>query len=144
MFEAGIPVFPSALCSLYLPLLLIYYCIMPRINSWRWSMCPQLHRKVSPLLSKDNLRFKFHNVDDDSTCIKSYDTNVMGRFVCNNRKCATNGWSSKKIAITIRMYDNERYNVRVYNQHCKACNSTSRPLLDEKSYADRVAYRIKE
>ncbi|KAF4455862.1 hypothetical protein F53441_1894 [Fusarium austroafricanum] len=117
---------------------------MPRINSWRWSMYPQLHRKVSPLLSKDNLRFRFHNVDDDSTCIKSYDTNVMGRFVCNNRKCANNGWSSKKIAITIRMYDNERYNARVYNQHCKACNSASRPFLDEKSYADRVAYRIKK
>jgi hypothetical protein len=142
--SCDILVFPSASYSLLLPSLLIYYCIMPRTNSWKWSMYPQLHRKVSRLLSKENLRFRFHNADDDSTCIKSYDTKVMGRFVCNNHKCATNGWSSKKITITIRMYNNKRYNARVYNQHCKACNSTSRPFLDEKSYADRVAYRIKK
>jgi hypothetical protein len=68
----------------------------------------------------------------------------MGMLVSNNLKGATKGWSSKKIALTIRMYDNERYDARVYNQYCKVCNNTSRPFLDEKSYADRVAYRIKK
>jgi hypothetical protein len=48
-----------------------------------------------------------------------------------------------RIAITIRMYRGERYNTRVYHQRCKACNSLSRPILDD-SYAKRVAYRLKK
>lgn len=107
-------------------------------------MYPRLHNKVSQLLGKDNLRFEFHDVDDDKGHVETYDTNIMGKFTCNNQNCKTDGWSSKKIAITIRMYSGNRYNARVYSQHCKACNSCSRPSLDEESYVERVAYRIKK
>lgn len=109
----------------------------------RWSMYAGLHDDVSRHLEEDALHFDFHNDDDAESCIKEYDTNVMGQFICPNRTCASNGWSSKRIAITIRMYSGARYNARVYHQRCKACNSLSKPDLDD-SYAERVAYRLKK
>ncbi|KAF4973992.1 hypothetical protein FZEAL_9060 [Fusarium zealandicum] len=108
------------------------------------SMFPALHGKVSRLLQEDDLYFEFYEIDDDQTCTKDYDTNIMGRFSCRNPRCSTNGWSSKKITIRIRMYGGDRYNAKVYHQRCKACNSLSRPYVDDKSYADRIAYRIKK
>ncbi|OAX83701.1 hypothetical protein ACJ72_01936 [Emergomyces africanus] len=109
----------------------------------RWSMYPTHHQSVSCLLEEDDLYFNFHGIDDNIRCNKSHDTNIMGRFTCHNKSCTSNGWSSKRIAITIRMYPGEKYNARVYHQRCKSCKGLSQPLLDE-SYADRVAYRIKK
>ncbi|KAB8067724.1 zinc-binding domain-containing protein [Aspergillus leporis] len=80
----------------------------------RWSMYQELH----------------DDVDDDINCTKMRDTNIMG-------------WSSKKIAITIRQYIGQKYNARVYHQRCKACNSLSRPILDH-SYAERVTFWVKQ
>ncbi|KAM5349275.1 hypothetical protein ACJ41O_005782 [Fusarium nematophilum] len=118
---------------------------MPRKKSpKKWSMYPALHGKVASLLEEDDLYFTFYDTDDDNTRTESYDTNIMGRFKCYNPKCSSSGWSSKKIAITIRMYEGERYNARVYHQHCKECNSLSRPYAVDESYADRIAYRIKK
>ncbi len=109
-----------------------------------WSMYPDLHDDVSRLLEEDDLSFDFHDYDDSGSATKDYDTNIMGRFICGNRACGSNGWSSKKIAITIRMYNGARYNARVYNQRCRACNSLGKPRLDVGSYAERVAYRLKK
>ena len=111
----------------------------------RWSIYPALHDDVSRLLEEDNLHFNFHENDNAESCIKQYDTNIMGRFTCRSRACGScsNGWSSKKIAITIRMYARGRYNARVYHQRCLKCNSLSKPRLDD-SYAERVAFRIKK
>lgn len=109
----------------------------------RWSLYSSLHSDVSRLLEEDGLHFNFYGVDDAENCTMEYDTNIMGRFVCYNRACNAGGWSSKKIAITIRMYSRARYNARVYHQRCKGCNSLGRPILDD-SYAERVAYRIKK
>jgi len=108
-----------------------------------WSMHPALHDNVSRLLEEDNLRFNFHELDDATGCTRDYDTNIMGRFICHKNTCASHGWSSKQIAITIRMYPNSKYNARVYHQRCKSCNSLSQPLLDH-SYAERIAYRLKK
>src|SRR3954469_10631273 len=69
-----------------------------------WSMFPLMHDNVSRLLSDDGINFTFHDHDDDISCTKAYDTCIMGRFICDNKKCRSNGWRSKKIAITIRMY----------------------------------------
>ncbi|KAK4966053.1 hypothetical protein LTR28_003306 [Elasticomyces elasticus] len=85
-----------------------------------WSMHPSLHDSVSRLLEDDNLAFDFHAVDEPQSSIEEYDTNVMGRFVCKNKRCSSDGWSSKKIAISIRLYPRHR------------------------SYAERVAYRLKK
>ena len=109
----------------------------------RWSMYPALHNDVSRLLEEDNLSFDFHENDDPQACIKEYDTNIMGRFPCHNRACSFNGWSSKQVAITIRMYPGAQYNARVYHQRCRGCNGLSKPRLDD-SYTERVVYRIKK
>ncbi|TEY84117.1 hypothetical protein BOTCAL_0021g00400 [Botryotinia calthae] len=109
----------------------------------RWSIYPSLHDSVALLLAEHNLHFEFHPIDDPIGCIKERDTNIMGKFICHNRKCTSHGWSSKMIAITIRMYAGAKYNGRVYHQRCKSCNMLSQPILDN-SYADRIAYWIKK
>ncbi|KJZ68110.1 hypothetical protein HIM_12497 [Hirsutella minnesotensis 3608] len=106
-------------------------------------MYPKLHREVLRLLQEEGFSFDFRTTDDAKNCIKEWDTNVMGRFNCNNPACSSYGWSSKKIAVTIHMYPGKEYNVRVYHQRCQLCNSPSRPLLDD-SYAERTAYRLKK
>ncbi len=108
-----------------------------------WFMYQTLHDDVSRLLEEKDLHFDFHENDDTRTCIKEYDTNIMGRFTCHNRACGSNGWSSRRVAITIRMYHGARYNARVYNQRCRGCNELGNPRLDD-SYAERVAYRLKK
>lgn len=109
----------------------------------KWSMFPLMHDKVSSLLEVEDLHFTFHDRDDDIHCVETYDTSIMGRFRCYNQKCRSDGWPSKQIAITIRMYQGQRYNARVYCQHCISCNFLSKPILDD-SYAERVAYRLKK
>lgn len=112
-------------------------------GAWRWSMHPKLHDDVARLLEEEDLFLDFYNVDDTTSYVKQYDTNVMGRFVCHNKNCASNGWSSRKVPVTIRMYSGAQYNVRVYHQRCLQCNNLSRPILDD-SYAERTAYRLKK
>ena len=109
----------------------------------RWSVYPALHDDVLRLLEEQDLHFNFHENDDPRTCIEEYDSNIMGRFSCRDRACGSNGWSSKKIAITIRMYQGAQYNARVYYQRCRECDELSKPHLDD-SYAERVAYRLKK
>ncbi|OAQ63497.1 zinc-binding domain-containing protein [Pochonia chlamydosporia 170] len=109
----------------------------------RWSMFPDHHSEVADLLEEDNLYFTFHHGDKETGHIKGYDTNVMGRFQCPNPNYNEQGWSSKKIAVWIRLYSGKRYNARVFHQRCKSCNWVSRPTLDD-SYAERVAYRLKK
>ena len=108
-----------------------------------WSMYSKLHDDVSRLLEEDDLYFDFHGNSNAKNCIKEYDTNIMGRFICSNQECGSNGWSSKRIAVTIRMYSGAQYNARVYHQRCQECNWLSKPRLDG-SYAERVAYRLKK
>jgi len=84
----------------------------------RWSMYQNLHDDVSHLLEESDLHFDFHGHDHTETCVKRYGTTIMGLFICRNRACGSNGWSSKRIAINIRMYPGAQYNVRVYNQRC--------------------------
>ena len=113
------------------------------ISQRAWSMYPECHDQVASLLQDDDLTFGFHGNDDPRSSIKEYDTTIMGRFRCENTSCTSDGWSSKKIAITIRLFQSQRYNARVYHQRCKSCNWVSRPILDD-SYAERVVYRLKK
>ncbi|CAI7667543.1 unnamed protein product [Penicillium discolor] len=119
----------------------------PRINNKMpiatWSMYQDLHDDISSLLVEADLHFEFYEDDDETECTRTRDTNIMGRFLCNNRACKSKGWSSKMIAITIRLYPEQKYNARVYHQRCKACSSLSRPILDQ-SYAERIVYWIKK
>jgi hypothetical protein len=68
----------------------------------------------------------------------------MGKFKCNNNACSKNGWSSKKIAILIRGYPGHGYNAVVFNQRCKSCSQLGTITLDERSYIDRIAYRLRK
>ncbi|KAI1632368.1 zinc-binding domain-containing protein [Biscogniauxia mediterranea] len=67
----------------------------------------------------------------------------MGKFKCNNGRCSKDGWSSKKVAITIRGYPGNGYDAIVYNQRCKSCNKLGVLTLDVDSYVERIAYRLK-
>ncbi|KAK2763326.1 hypothetical protein FQN54_009962 [Arachnomyces sp. PD_36] len=109
-----------------------------------WSLHPKLHEEVAQLLDEEGLQLDFFDTDDEKTNIQGWDTNVMGRFMCQNTGCRSNGWSSKKIAITIRMYPRQLYNARVYHQRCKNCNDVGRLVLDQACYAERVAYWLKK
>ncbi|KAI1746524.1 zinc-binding domain-containing protein [Xylaria castorea] len=106
------------------------------------SMHPSRHPEVAQLLEEDGLVFTFHSDDTDAGSTKSWDSAVMGRFRCHNPKCGSNGWSSRRIAITIRKYPRQQYNAKVYHQHCKNCDFLSKPILDD-TYAERVAHRLK-
>ena len=104
--------------------------------------CPDLHGDVEKALLDELLFFTFHDEDNDDDCIGDHDTNIMGKFVCSNKSCGKK-WSSRVIAITIRHYPEQRYNARVYHQHCKRCGFLGYPTLD-KTYSERVSYRIKK
>ncbi|KAL6236741.1 zinc-binding domain-containing protein [Aspergillus navahoensis] len=139
-----------------------------------YSTYPSLHPTVVEHLKPSGLAMTFHPIDTDEASDKfrvlKYNTNVMGTFPCYNKSCPSQGWASKMVAVTIRMYRRAGeggnshkhnhdgkgegggggggnqpglYNVRVYYQRCKNCNFLSRPKLDE-SYAERVAYRLKK
>jgi len=109
-----------------------------------WCMRPDLHDKVSDLLVSGNLSFLFHYDDEVKGTLKEYDSNIMGRFICQNKACSSTGWGSKKIAISIRLYPEKQYNARVYRQRCKQCQRLGRAVLDENSYAERIAYRLRK
>lgn len=108
-----------------------------------WSMHSELHGSVLSLLNEDGLWLGFYGVDDDINTIRNYDTNVMGQFLCRNPNCYSNGWPSKKIAITIRLYEGQKYNARIYHQRCLGCHQIGKPILDS-SYEERVTYWLKK
>ncbi|KAI0178122.1 zinc-binding domain-containing protein [Pestalotiopsis sp. NC0098] len=112
-------------------------------NAKDWSMYSKLHQQVLQQLRTSGLTPKFHYKDDTVGCTKKYDTHIMGDFRCFNNKCSSKGWSSRKIAITIRLYHDGEYNAIVYHQLCKNCEKPSKPSLDG-SYADRISYRLKK
>lgn len=107
-------------------------------------MYPSLHQDVWNAVSDDITSIWFHKEDSARDSNNKYSTHVMGKFKCNNNACTSNGWGSKKVAITIRGYPRNGYNAVVFNQRCKACHQLGTLTLDEKSYVDRVAYRLRK
>ncbi|KAI0205183.1 zinc-binding domain-containing protein [Astrocystis sublimbata] len=108
------------------------------------SMHPSRHARVVELLSANNLAVDFYDEDTDNGVKESRETAVMGKFRCHNPKCESKGWGSKRIAMTIRMYDEQRYNAKVYHQRCKSCGLLGKPILDENTYEERVTYWLKK
>ena len=105
---------------------------------------PLLHQDVVNAVSNKIASTWFHKNDSDRDSNNEYPTHVMGKFKCNNDSCSTEGWASKKVAILIRGYPMNGYNAVVFNQRCKSCNQLGTMIIDEKSYVDRVAYRLKK
>jgi len=107
-------------------------------------MFPSLHQNVVNAVSDEIRSTWFSKKGGDEDSDNEYSTNVMGKFRCNNDSCSSRGWSSKKVSILIRGYPGNGYNAVVFNQHCKSCNGLGTLTLDENSYVERVAYRLKK
>ncbi|KAK5948300.1 hypothetical protein OHC33_010610 [Knufia fluminis] len=107
-------------------------------------MFPLLHQDVVKAVCERIESTWFCENDEDEKCHNEYITHVMGKFRCTNRAYSTHGWGSKKVAILIRGYAENGYNAEVFNQRCKSCDLLGTLTLDERSYIDRVAYRIQK
>ena len=109
-----------------------------------WFMCPHLDEQVRLQLAEDGIGYyTFNPDDDDDSATNTYSTNIMGKFACSSKRC-TNTWRSLLVAITIRVYDDYRYNAKLYNQQCKDCREMGVPEIFKRSYVTRVSYRIKK
>ncbi|KAF2709023.1 hypothetical protein K504DRAFT_433808 [Pleomassaria siparia CBS 279.74] len=104
-------------------------------------MFPLLHQNVVNAVSDKVASTHFHEKDSDRDSNNEYSSHVIGKFRCSGCR---RGWSSNMVAISIRGYPNNGYNAVVYNQRCKSCNHLGILTLDEKTYVDRVAYRVKK
>jgi hypothetical protein len=105
---------------------------------------PALHPNVADAVSPEIPSTWFNSDVDDDTFDDDYNTYVMGKFTCTNKKCKKRFWGSKKVYIEIRGYANNGYGAVVYNQRCKDCDELGTFELDIPSYVERVAYRLKK
>lgn len=106
-------------------------------------MYPSLHQQIADAVSDEIPQIWFNKDDNHIDCNNEYTTHIMGRFICYNKSCSTNGWGSKMVSIMIRGYPNNGYNALVFKQRCKCCKELGVLKLDNKSYIDRVVYRVK-
>jgi len=107
-------------------------------------MFSSLHQNVEEAVCGEIASTWFQEKDSDRDSNNKYSTHVMGKFKCGNNACSTGGWGSKKVAILIRGYPSNGYNAVIFNQRCKSCNKLGNFTLDEESYVERVAYRLKK
>ncbi|KAK5989395.1 hypothetical protein PT974_10914 [Cladobotryum mycophilum] len=107
-------------------------------------MFPSLHQDVTNAVSDKISSIWFNQKRSGKAPENEHPTHVMGRFRCSNGACSSGGWASKKVAILIRGYPENGYNAVVFNQHCKACKELGILTLDENSYVERIAYRLKK
>jgi hypothetical protein len=107
-------------------------------------MFPSLHDEVETAVSDDIPSIWFHENDSDKKSNKRYSTYVMARFKCDNNACSKKAWTSGKVTILITGYPKNGYNAVVFNQRCKGCDQLGNLIMDEESYVDRVAYRLKK
>jgi hypothetical protein len=108
-----------------------------------WSTCPELHESVVQCLGGNGLSISFYEEGEVEDSIRDYDTNIMGAFICPNRSCRTEKWTSMKVAISIRLFADQQYNATVWHQRCRQCESMGVLRVDEESYTNRVAYRLR-
>ncbi|KAF2759853.1 hypothetical protein EJ05DRAFT_509545 [Pseudovirgaria hyperparasitica] len=103
-----------------------------------------LHQNILEAISYDINHAWFCGAKNRQIPENEYQTHVMGKFRCVNVACDATCWSSKKVAILIRGFSNNGYNAEVFGQRCKSCNNLGLLELDEESYVERVAYRVKK
>lgn len=105
---------------------------------------PVLHQAVGQAIEDSMSVPEFHDSDDDVDVDRAWSTHIMGRFSCMNSECGTKTWGSKRIAILIRRYYSNEYNAVVFTQYCQSCGCPGAMQIDESTYIDRVAYRLKK
>lgn len=120
----------------------------PVVESRKSFMFPSLHDRVCNAVRGQVGEVSFHENGQQNDAKETYDTNIIGRFVCNNSSCGNKVWTSKIVGIAIRRFMDERqrmsYNATVFNQRCRACNSLGTFTVDQDSYVERVAYRLRK
>jgi hypothetical protein len=104
---------------------------------------PELHYSIAEAVEPAIVSTWFNN-DIDAHFNNKHPTCVMGKFTCDNNACRKKRWSSKVVATWIQGYTRNGYNAIVFNQRCESCNCLGSFKLDEKSYIDRIAYRLKK
>jgi len=102
---------------------------------------PELHPNVADAVFPEISSAWF---SEDDNFDREWFTHVMGRFTCNNNNCRKLFWNSRKVPIEIRGDGESGYNAIVYNQRCKSCDRLGTFKLNEPSYIERVAYRLKK
>lgn len=107
-------------------------------------MFPSLHQRVADAVANDIPSIQSHEKNSDKGSDNAHPTNIVGKFICTNKACSTGGWHSMMVAILIRGYPSDEYNAVVFNQRCKACKRLGLLFLDEETYVERVAYRLKK
>ncbi|KAI7909698.1 hypothetical protein M0657_011729 [Pyricularia oryzae] len=86
----------------------------------------------------------YPNLEERARLRNQWVTNVMGRFTCRNRQCASGGWFSRTMGIWIRQFRGGRYNAIVYSQECELCGWLGWLTLDRGSHIERVPYWLKK
>lgn len=107
-------------------------------------MCLNLHHSVIKAVSNEITSVWFNAKGTDGNSSKTYSTHVIGKFKCSNQGCSKDGWGSKKVAILIRGYPKNGYNDIVFNQRYESCRRLGIFTLDEDSYIERFAYRLRK
>jgi hypothetical protein len=104
---------------------------------------PELHQRIAEAVAPA-ITSTWFNLNMDARFQNEVDTNIVGAFRCVNKQCGKDGWSSGLVAIWIRGYTRNGYNAIVFNQRCKSCDWLGCFKMDEQSYVERIAYRLKK
>lgn len=115
----------------------------PAQETREYFMFPELHEHIEEAVFPDISSTWFCKDENGDKSHREWFTRVMGKFTCNNSHCKKKGWFSKMVPIEIRGYGNNGYNAVVFNQRCKRCDRLGSFMLDEMSYIERVAHRLK-
>lgn len=117
-----------------------------RPSSATTAMFPSLHSAILAAVADTPISPPpwFNHTSSDHEPMEEYATHIMGRFDCRNGNCSRTGWGSKKISILIRRFSGNGYNAVVFKQRCKSCERLGVLRMDENSYVERVAYRLKK
>jgi hypothetical protein len=107
-------------------------------------MFPALHPNIAEAVLPGISSTWFQDDDDDEDFDQEWCTHVMGIFICRNNACKAQLWVSRMVPIQIRGYSSNGYSAIVYNERCMSCNRLGSFVLDEDSYIERVAYRLKK
>lgn len=104
---------------------------------------PELHAKITEAVLPEIASTWFQN--DHSKCYNNeHVTCVVGSFTCDNQACKKRSWVSGVVPIVIRGYARNGYSAVVFNQRCKSCEKLGTLTMDESTYVERVAYRVKK
>ncbi|KAI6550644.1 hypothetical protein MCOR03_009348 [Pyricularia oryzae] len=90
---------------------------------------PKLYQNILQAMPENVTIVWENSLDERARPRNQWVTNVMGRFTCRNRQCASGGWFSRTVGIWIRQFRGGRYNAIVYNQECELCFTKSRSGL---------------